>query len=80
MAAVIVRSIRDLTVVVVVLAETQPLYYVVRPQSALVVVGVEYPLPDFSLNEAKWANGPSTFFHEHLKSIQISLFSCVHPE
>ena len=35
MAAVTVRSIRDLTVVVVVLAETQPLYYVVRPQSAL---------------------------------------------
>ena len=35
MAAVTVRSIRDLTVVVVVLADTQPLYYVVRPQSAL---------------------------------------------
>ena len=35
MAAVTVRSIRDLTVVVVVLAETQPLYYVFRPQSAL---------------------------------------------
>ena len=76
MAAVTVPSIRDLTVVVVVLAETQPLYYVVRPQSAP-DVGVEYRLPDFSLNEA---NGPSTFFHEHLKSIQISLFSCVHPE
>ena len=34
MAGVAVRSIRDLTVVVVVLAETQPLYYVVRPAIA----------------------------------------------
>ena len=34
-AAVTVRFIRDLTVVVVVLAETQPPSYVVRPRSAL---------------------------------------------
>ena len=78
MAAVTVRPIRDLTVVVVVLAETHAATLLCSLASTRApVVGVEYPLPDFSLIET---NGPSTFFHEHLKSIQISLLGCVHPE
>ena len=50
-AAVTVRSIRDLTVVVVVFAETQPCTFLCSPASIRApVVGVDYPLPDFSLN------------------------------
>ena len=52
MAAVTVRSIRDLTmvVVVVVLAETKPASYCSPPSIRAPLVGVDYPLPDLSLN------------------------------
>ena len=51
MAAVTVRSIRDLTVVVVVvLAETQPASYCSPASIRAPLVGVDYSLPDVSLN------------------------------
>ena len=51
MAAVTVRSVRDLTVVVVVvLAETQPASYCSPALIRAPLFGVDYPLPDFSLN------------------------------
>ena len=52
MAAVTVWSIRDLTVVVVVVvfAETHPASYCSPLSIRAPLVGVDYPLPDFLLN------------------------------
>ena len=55
MAAVTVRSIRDLTVVVVVLADTQPLYYVVRPQSALMSLSIHFRISRLTRRSGRMA-------------------------
>ena len=84
MAAVTVRSIYDLMGWWWSLPRRRQFPLVVSASAPL--VGVDYPLPDFSLNflvRGEWLE--HIFLHEHLKSIQItevkiSIFSYVQPE
>ena len=82
MAAVTVRSIRDLMVVVHGGPCRDAASYIVPPvvSASDPVVGADYQLPDFLLNFHIIPRGPTKYTNKRSENKFDEIFSCVHPE